>query len=105
MLYRCASSCSARALRRVPPRWLPPSMPMGWSCLTEVIGLRLRPRGHAAHVVGVELASGESMTADLVVDAAGRRSRTSDWLSAAGARPLPSVSSDPNPRVGRLVDL
>lgn len=37
---------------------------------TEVIGLRLRPRGHAAHVVGVELASGESMTADLVVDTA-----------------------------------
>jgi 2-polyprenyl-6-methoxyphenol hydroxylase-like FAD-dependent oxidoreductase len=61
---------------------------------TEVIGLRLRPRGHAAHVVGVELANGESMTADLVVDAAGRRSRTSDWLSAAGARPLPSVSSE-----------
>jgi hypothetical protein len=36
---------------------------------TEVIGLRLRPRGHAAHVVGVELATGESMTADLVVNA------------------------------------
>ena len=35
---------------------------------TEVTGLCLRPHGHAAHVVGVELASGESLTADLVVD-------------------------------------
>ncbi len=61
---------------------------------TEVTGLLLRAHGHAAHVAGVELASGESLTADLVVDAAGRRSRTSDWLSAAGARPLPSVSSE-----------
>jgi 2-polyprenyl-6-methoxyphenol hydroxylase-like FAD-dependent oxidoreductase len=61
---------------------------------TEVTGLRLHPHGHAAHVGGVELASGESLTADLVVDAAGRRSRTSDWLSAAGARPLPSASSE-----------
>jgi 2-polyprenyl-6-methoxyphenol hydroxylase-like FAD-dependent oxidoreductase len=61
---------------------------------TEVTGLRLRPRGHAAHVVGVKLASGESLTADLVVDAAGRRSRTSEWLATAGARPLPTVSSE-----------
>ena len=60
---------------------------------TEVIGLRLCPHGHAAHVVGVELASVESLTADLVMDATGRRSGTSDRLSAAGARPLPSVSS------------
>jgi hypothetical protein len=61
--------------------------------MTEVIGLRLRPHGRAAHVVGVKLASGDSLVADLVVDAAGRRSGTSDWLSAAGARPLPSVTS------------
>jgi 2-polyprenyl-6-methoxyphenol hydroxylase-like FAD-dependent oxidoreductase len=61
---------------------------------TEVTGLRLCPHGHAAHVVGAELASRDSLAADLVVDATGRRSGTSDWLSAAGARPLPSVSSE-----------
>jgi 2-polyprenyl-6-methoxyphenol hydroxylase-like FAD-dependent oxidoreductase len=62
--------------------------------MTEVTGLLLRTHGHAAHVAGVELVSGKSLTADLVVDATGRRSGTSEWLSAAGARPLPSVSSE-----------
>ncbi|HUY23510.1 MAG TPA: FAD-dependent oxidoreductase [Acidimicrobiales bacterium] len=40
----------------------------------------------AVHVTGVRLATGEEIRADLVVDAAGRRSPLPDWLGAAGAR-------------------
>ena len=37
------------------------------------------------HVAGVRTASGEQVTADLVVDAAGRRSRLAGWLADCGA--------------------
>jgi 2-polyprenyl-6-methoxyphenol hydroxylase-like FAD-dependent oxidoreductase len=39
------------------------------------------------HVVGVRTAGGETLRADLVVDAMGRRSKSPDWLAAIGARP------------------
>lgn len=39
------------------------------------------------HVVGVRLEDGEEFSADLVVDAAGRRSPLAGWLADLGARP------------------
>lgn len=39
------------------------------------------------HVAGVETTEGERITADLVVDATGRRSMLPGWLDAIGARP------------------
>jgi len=45
------------------------------------------------HVAGVRTASCEEITADLVVDAMGRRTPALDWLAALGARP-PQVESD-----------
>ncbi len=39
------------------------------------------------HVTGVQLEGGEELSADLVIDASGRRSPTLDWLAAIGARP------------------
>jgi 2-polyprenyl-6-methoxyphenol hydroxylase-like FAD-dependent oxidoreductase len=36
------------------------------------------------HVIGVVLADGEEVTADLVIDATGRRSPTVEWLAALG---------------------
>ena len=39
------------------------------------------------HVVGVRTVNGEELRADLVVDATGRQSRASEWLTAIGARP------------------
>jgi 2-polyprenyl-6-methoxyphenol hydroxylase-like FAD-dependent oxidoreductase len=38
------------------------------------------------HVTGVRTGDGEDMTADLVVDATGRRSKLPDWLGTIGAR-------------------
>lgn len=37
------------------------------------------------HVTGLRLANGEEMSADLVIDATGRRSPTLDWLAEIGA--------------------
>jgi len=39
------------------------------------------------HVTGVRTANGDELRADLVIDATGRQSRSSQWLSAIGARP------------------
>jgi 2-polyprenyl-6-methoxyphenol hydroxylase-like FAD-dependent oxidoreductase len=39
------------------------------------------------HVTGVRTEKGETIAADLVVDATGRRSRLPSWLAAIGARP------------------
>jgi 2-polyprenyl-6-methoxyphenol hydroxylase-like FAD-dependent oxidoreductase len=38
------------------------------------------------HITGVRTTTGEEITADLVVDATGRRSPLPDWLESAGAR-------------------
>ncbi len=45
------------------------------------------------HVAGVRTASGEELTADLVVDGMGRRTPVVDWLAVLGVRP-PQVESD-----------
>jgi 2-polyprenyl-6-methoxyphenol hydroxylase-like FAD-dependent oxidoreductase len=46
------------------------------------------------HVRGVHLADGSTVEADLTVVAAGRRSALSDWLLAAGTRPVPEEVDD-----------
>jgi 2-polyprenyl-6-methoxyphenol hydroxylase-like FAD-dependent oxidoreductase len=60
----------------------------------DVAGLLVRPGSAGPHVEGVVCDDGAVLDADLVVDAAGRNSRTSEWLTAEGASPLPSTSSD-----------
>jgi 2-polyprenyl-6-methoxyphenol hydroxylase-like FAD-dependent oxidoreductase len=45
-------------------------------------------------VVGVGLAGGGELRGDLVVDASGVRSPLPEWLSAAGARPVPERKQD-----------
>jgi 2-polyprenyl-6-methoxyphenol hydroxylase-like FAD-dependent oxidoreductase len=49
---------------------------------SAVHGLRI---AHGTHVTGVELATGETIEADLVVDASGRNSSASRWLADRGA--------------------
>jgi 2-polyprenyl-6-methoxyphenol hydroxylase-like FAD-dependent oxidoreductase len=46
------------------------------------------------HVVGVQTKDGERYRADLIVDAMGRRSRFTEWVTAVGARPPKEESSD-----------
>ena len=46
------------------------------------------------HVTGVRLADGEELAADLVVDAAGRRSPTTDWIVDIGGRPPAEEAED-----------
>src|SRR4051794_20682841 len=46
------------------------------------------------HVTGVVLADGEEVTADLVIDATGRRSSTVDWLAELGGAPPEEDSED-----------
>jgi 2-polyprenyl-6-methoxyphenol hydroxylase-like FAD-dependent oxidoreductase len=58
----------------------------------RVTGLALSG-GHPTHVEGVVLAGGERLAADLVVDAAGRSSRTAAWLAEAGLGPVAERSS------------
>jgi 2-polyprenyl-6-methoxyphenol hydroxylase-like FAD-dependent oxidoreductase len=54
----------------------------------EVTGLVIAD----GHATGVRTADGLELSADLVVDASGRRSRAPEWLSAAGyPRPVESV--------------
>jgi 2-polyprenyl-6-methoxyphenol hydroxylase-like FAD-dependent oxidoreductase len=57
----------------------------------EAVGLV--PKG--ADVAGVELRSGESIAADLVVDATGRGSRAPAWLAALGYPAPPETLVDP----------
>ena len=52
-----------------------------------VRGLHRRPTpGDVPHVTGVVTDDGDARSADLVVDASGRRSALPDWLAAIGAR-------------------
>lgn len=46
------------------------------------------------HVTGVRTTAGETIRADLVVDATGRRSRSTDWLADIGARPPATLAED-----------
>jgi 2-polyprenyl-6-methoxyphenol hydroxylase-like FAD-dependent oxidoreductase len=59
-----------------------------------VTGLTSKLYDGTPHVTGVRLESGGQIGADLVVDAMGRRSRLSQWLLEAGARPVPEQSED-----------
>lgn len=59
-----------------------------------VAGLTSTRRGLTPHITGVRLDSGERITADLVVDATGRRSRTPQWLRQAGAEPVLEVADE-----------
>lgn len=61
-----------------------------------VAGLLTGPtaRDGVPHVTGVRLEDGEEITADVVVDAAGRRSALPRWLSAIGTRPVREVLDD-----------
>ena len=56
---------------------------------TAVAGLLTGPSAAAGvpHISGVRLATGEQITADLVVDMTGRRSPLPRWLAEIGARP------------------
>ena len=62
----------------------------------RAVGLLAAPRAAGAppRVAGVRLAGGEALSADLVVDASGRRTKVSAWLAALGAR-APRVERAP----------
>ncbi len=61
---------------------------------TTVDALLSAPGDDIVHVTGVRTEDGEELTADLVVDALGRRSPSSAWLAAAGADPLHEEAED-----------
>ncbi|MBV8952279.1 MAG: FAD-dependent monooxygenase [Actinobacteria bacterium] len=50
--------------------------------------------GGVPHVTGVRTETGETIAADLVIDAAGRRSALPAWLAAIGARPIVEERED-----------
>jgi 2-polyprenyl-6-methoxyphenol hydroxylase-like FAD-dependent oxidoreductase len=62
----------------------------------QVTGLLAGPSAMpgAPHVAGVQTAGGETLRADLVVDATGRQSRTPGWLAAFGGRPPEETDAD-----------
>jgi 2-polyprenyl-6-methoxyphenol hydroxylase-like FAD-dependent oxidoreductase len=55
---------------------------------TRIVGLLTGPSPAKGipHVTGIRTMDGEEVSADLVVDAMGRRSKAPDWLEAIGAR-------------------
>jgi 2-polyprenyl-6-methoxyphenol hydroxylase-like FAD-dependent oxidoreductase len=59
-----------------------------------VTGLEMRRSNGRPHVAGVRTADGETLAADLVIDAMGRGSRLPQLLAAAGAEPPREESSD-----------
>ncbi|MBV9605267.1 MAG: FAD-dependent monooxygenase [Solirubrobacterales bacterium] len=59
-----------------------------------VTGVTSKSRGTTPHITGVRLDSSEEISADLVVDAMGRRSRLPQWLRQLGARPVHEESED-----------
>jgi 2-polyprenyl-6-methoxyphenol hydroxylase-like FAD-dependent oxidoreductase len=59
-----------------------------------VTGLELRRSNGRPHVAGVRTGDGETLSADLVVDAMGRGSRLPQLLAAAGAEPPREEASD-----------
>lgn len=61
---------------------------------TTVAALLTAPRDGLVHVTGVRTGDGEEVPADLVVDAMGRRSPSSQWLTEAGAEPLHEEAED-----------
>jgi len=61
---------------------------------TAVSGLTMQAGNETPHVTGIRLDSGETLDADLVVDAMGRRSQLPRWLSDANIGPLHEESED-----------
>ena len=61
---------------------------------TGVTGLTTRPVGGIAHVTGVVTDTGERLTADLVVDAMGRRSAMPAWVADAAAVSMHEEAED-----------
>ena len=61
---------------------------------TTVASLIVEPEPGLPHVSGVRLDTGETITADLVVDAMGRRSRLPRWLDDAGVAPIEEETED-----------
>ncbi len=59
-----------------------------------VNGLTVQTANGTPHVSGVRLDSGETLSADLVVDATGRRSQMPRWCADAGIGPLHEESED-----------
>jgi 2-polyprenyl-6-methoxyphenol hydroxylase-like FAD-dependent oxidoreductase len=59
-----------------------------------VTGLVTPAYNGVPHVAGVRTETGEELTADLVVDAMGRRSQLPRWLEAAGAGPIHEEAED-----------
>ena len=59
-----------------------------------VASVLVEPAGTHPHVSGVQLDTGETITADLVVDAMGRRSRLPRWLEEAGVGPIEEEAED-----------
>jgi 2-polyprenyl-6-methoxyphenol hydroxylase-like FAD-dependent oxidoreductase len=57
-------------------------------------GLTIDRGGATPHVTGVRTDAGETLSADLVVDASGRSSQTPRWLSDAGIGPVHEESED-----------
>ena len=62
----------------------------------RVAGLLTGPEAMRSvpHVAGVRTVDGEEIRADFVVDASGRQSRGTEWLSAIGARPPAEEQAD-----------
>jgi flavin-dependent dehydrogenase len=59
-----------------------------------IAGVLVSDGGDVPHVIGVRTEDGEDIHADLVVDAAGRRSALPSWVETAGARPLREEKED-----------
>jgi 2-polyprenyl-6-methoxyphenol hydroxylase-like FAD-dependent oxidoreductase len=61
---------------------------------TSVTSLLVERAGALPHVSGVRTDTGETISADLVVDAMGRRSRLPRWLEDAGIGPIEEEAED-----------
>jgi 2-polyprenyl-6-methoxyphenol hydroxylase-like FAD-dependent oxidoreductase len=66
-----------------------------------VTQLAMRTYDGTPHVTGVRTESGEELSADLVVDAMGRRSQLPRWLTAAAAGPLHERAKTPGSPITR----
>ncbi|HET7487307.1 MAG TPA: FAD-dependent oxidoreductase [Acidimicrobiales bacterium] len=66
----------------------------GVSLTTGTVAGLTAEAGAVPRVTGVGLAGGDTLNADVVVDAAGRRSALPRWLAEAGAAPVPECEQD-----------